>query len=113
MSPLRQQPCERVLAQRQKHVDAQQVDDRGEPLFEAACRVVIHEVLLCLVQDQVHVVYGLRALDRVDQLASLDPRRVGDGGGERLGGVVAPQFDDDQRRTGQVAQPTRDRRKQE
>ncbi len=96
------EPRERVLAQRQKDVDAQRpVDDRGEPCFEAARRVVIREVLLCLVQDQVHVVAGLRALDRVDQLAGLDLRQVGDGDGERLRGVVAPvREDDDQRRLG-------------
>ena len=94
------EPRERVFAQRQKDVDAQRpVDDRSQRRFEVARRVVIREVLLGLVEDQVHVVARLRALDRVDQLSGPDARHVGDGSAENRRGVVAPaREDDDERR---------------
>ena len=51
---------------------------------------MVCEVLLGLVEDQVDVAMSLRALDRLDQLAGLDPRPVGHRLRERRSGVVPP-----------------------
>ena len=53
---------------------------------------MVREVLLGLVEDQVDVTRGLRALDRFDQLVGLDPAQLGDGRGEGRGGVF-PQLE--------------------
>jgi len=51
---------------------------------------VVREVLLGLVEDEVDVPMGLRALDGLEQLAGLDPRALGDRLRERRSGVFPP-----------------------
>ena len=90
---------ERVLAEREQEIDPQgTVDECRQGRVEAVVVAVVREVLLCLVEDQVHVALGLGVRRDVDERSRLGVGCFRDRPCERLLRSFRPAGEDDDQR---------------